>query len=170
MPGEAPSVNILNDWDLGSGKPSSKSTGSAPVGVRLGQLADHHSRYLRRPRLGILGVDSVVTDFRSSHHHDLTAIRWICKYLLVAGHVGGENHFGYSGQWYFASADYPPTKKGSVLKEEEPWLTDTSLGCQIISSVACSEVSWFACPPEPSSSVLARAEQPELTLAAATHS
>jgi hypothetical protein len=47
------------------------------------------------------------------------------------------------------ASDYPTKKKGPVLKEEEPWLSDSSLGGQIISSVASSEFWWTAFPLEP---------------------
>ena len=143
MSRETPCVNILNDRYLRLGKPSTQSPRRPPVRVSCRQLADDHSRNLRRSRFRILGVDSVVADLGRRHHHDLSAIRWVGEDLLIAGHVGREHDFsdGLRGSGARSNAQ-APTKKGSVLEEEKPWFRRSQIGDQF-SVEEWPEVEWW---------------------------
>ncbi len=158
MSRETAGVNLLEDRHLRPGKPRSQTTAGSPVRVCLRQLANDDAGHLRSSRLGILGVDPIVPDLRSGHHHDLPAIRRVGENFLVARHVSGEHDLRYRGERSCpGSTGYSATKKGSVLKEEEPWLGHSGLGGQLTSSVESFEVSWFAFPSGPLLSVLVRA-------------
>ena len=81
-------------------------------------LRDLLKAYLQVGRLSDAGA---VASKLLTIHNDLAAIRWIGKDFLIAGHVRSEHDLGDCGEWSCLATDcYAPTKKGSVLKEEEP--------------------------------------------------
>src|SRR5688500_9577327 len=130
--GEAAGINFFQNRDLSTREPGSQSTGRAPVGVCSGELSDDYSRYLGCRRLRVLGVDPVVSDLGRGHDDDLTTVGWVGEHLLIAGQVGGEDHFRHRG--YRARGGcraQAATKKGSVLEEEEPWFGRPGVGGQL---------------------------------------
>src|SRR5439155_17937890 len=57
------------------------------------------SRDLKTTRFDILSGDAIVADFRTRHRDDLSGIRRIGQYFLVAGHARVEHDFAGGFSW-----------------------------------------------------------------------
>ena len=118
MKSEPTGVQIDQRRYVVPGKPLRKPLIATPVGPAPRDLPYHNAGDLRTITLGVLIVDSVVADLRSCHDHYLATVGRVGEDLLVARHVGIEDDF--SDSW-FSRSDQTAGKKGSVLKEEEPF-------------------------------------------------
>src|SRR5574338_341706 len=86
--------------------------------MRVGEFAQYHSRNLGPVGFAVLPVDPVVPDHRCGHDDELSGERRIGEGLLIPAHSRREDDLGGSGHRRSSESS---TKKGSVLKEEEPW-------------------------------------------------
>src|SRR5882724_1637444 len=65
--------------------------GGSPVAGLERILFDNEPFHERLPRFDILCIHPDVADLRTRHCHQLTFVRRVCEYFLVAGHAGVEH-------------------------------------------------------------------------------
>ena len=70
----------------------------------------------KTPRFDVLGVCSVIADFRGGESDDLPCVGWIGQDFLIAAHAGVEDDFPHLVGW---GAEGHPVEDGSVRKGEE---------------------------------------------------
>ena len=73
-------------------QPIAQARGRPPVAVEIKILANDKAGNLRFGRFNVVKIDTVVSDERIGHRHDLSRVRRVGEDLLVAGDTRIENN------------------------------------------------------------------------------